>query len=663
MSSYVHILPYVRKREKMLGYFPTAYPDELFYSTCARFSDRMQYTSRYAPIQDLFGTVGVKAIADLPSHLETFLNRLPPGHHYTIDALINYHTLFPFYRPFLKRDRQQRVRECMQNNDGHVIHALLGSTHNSLYSLGWLRFCPQCVEADRKVFGECYWHRVHQLSCVRVCPAHSISLLESGVHTSNRRYVREFISAEKAVQEKCTPISIVEAFSQIFRRIAHDVSWLLNHPQFSYDSDLLKTQYYSILVNQGFAKHGKRMYPVELIRSFNDYYTQDFLQLIDCRFEVDDHDSWLRRAIRPGGSGTHPLHHILLIHFLGYEAETFFNLPTTQRPFGDGSWVCLNPASDHYKQYRVLDCQWQQRAASNQGKPIGTFSCECGFVYSRIGPDKTSNDLFRLDHVKAYGPVWETALQQLWNDPSKTLKEIARRLLVAPNTAKCQALRIGLSLPRPGCNKQWQLSDHLALSGTLQRRHSQEECRQAWLLLMEEHPGVGMNVLIGKLPNIYSWLRRNDPEWLKAHRPLSQRKVPPPRQIDWERRDKEVAEAVKASAHRLKNTNGFLIKLTLTALGKDTGYQKVFARYLDKLPLTKQVLSQVVETREDYAIRRILWVAHCYQEEHICPTRSQLVERANVVKEIAALPRVKEAIENALVTVTSSIDISQEHVT
>src|SRR6266567_9363391 len=138
----------MRKRENMIGCFPTVYPDELFYSACARFSDRMQYTSRYAPLKDLFGTVNVKAIADLPSHLETFLNRLPPEHQYTIDTLIDNHTLFPFYRPFLKRDWQQRVRECMQNNDGHVIHALLGSTHNNLYSLGYLRFCPQCVEAD-----------------------------------------------------------------------------------------------------------------------------------------------------------------------------------------------------------------------------------------------------------------------------------------------------------------------------------------------------------------------------------------------------------------------------------------------------------------------------------------------------------------------------------
>jgi Tn7-like transposition protein D len=180
---------------------------------------------------------------------------------------------------------------------------------------------------------------------------------------------------------------------------------------------------------------------------------------------------------------------------------------------------------------------------------------------------------------------------------------------------------------------------------------------------MEEHPGVGRHELIKKLPNLYSWLERNDLEWFKAHRPLSQRKAPPPRQIDWERRDKEVAGAIQASAHRLKNTNGSLMKLTLTALGKDTGYQKTIARHLDKLPLTKQVLSQVVEAREGYAIRRILWFVRCYQEEHICPTRNQLIERAYVRKEIAALPRVKETIENALVTLNSSNDISHEHVT
>jgi len=508
----------------MIGYFPEAYPDELFYSICARFSDKMQYPKRYVALQELFGTRGVRAIVDLPSHLETVLKRLPPGHHYTINTIIDYHTLFPFYRPFLKPDGQQRVRECMQNNAGQVIHALLGSTHSTLYSLGCLRFCRSCVEADKKLFGECYWHRVHQLSCVRICPLHRISLLESGVHISKRRYEREFISAEKAVQEKYTPLDVAEAFSQNFQRIAHDVSWLLDHPQFGYDSDLLKTQYYTILAHQGFSRRGKRMYREAFFRSFNDHYPQDFLHMIHCELEIHTtYESWLHRAVRPGGAGTHPLHHLLLIHFLGYEAETFFHLPTTQNSFGD----------------------------------------------------------------------------------------------------------------RP------------ALRSTPHRRYSQEECRQQWLLLIEKNPGVGRSVLLKKLPNIYSWLERNDPQWLREHRPPSQRRAPSPRQIDWEKRDKEVAEEIKASVYRLQNTNGYPIKLTLTALGREAGYLKMLTMHLDRLPLTKQIVFHVVETPEDFAIRRIWWLARRYQEEHLCPTRSQLVWRVHISKEIAALPRVKEAIDMA----------------
>lgn len=129
----------------MIGYFPEAYPDELFYSICARFSDKMQYPAKQALSQELFGMETAQAIVDLPIHLEKFINVLPPGHHYTIDRLIDDHTLFPFYRPFLPADFQHRLRYCMQKDTYNVILTLIrGTAYSHLSALGCLRFCPPC---------------------------------------------------------------------------------------------------------------------------------------------------------------------------------------------------------------------------------------------------------------------------------------------------------------------------------------------------------------------------------------------------------------------------------------------------------------------------------------------------------------------------------------
>jgi len=50
----------------MIGYFPEPYPDELFYSLCARFGDRMKYANKLTVARDLFGKSTATAVVDLP---------------------------------------------------------------------------------------------------------------------------------------------------------------------------------------------------------------------------------------------------------------------------------------------------------------------------------------------------------------------------------------------------------------------------------------------------------------------------------------------------------------------------------------------------------------------------------------------------------------------
>jgi hypothetical protein len=173
---------------------------------------------------------------------------------------------------------------------------------------------------------------------------------------------------------------------------------------------------------------------------------------------------------------------------------------------------------------------------------------------------------------------------------------------------------------------------------------------------MEKMPEAGRRVLQKSLPGIYAWLAKNDREWLKAHTPISPSRVPPGPQIDWESKDREIVETVKVSAHRLKHTDGYPARLTLTAIGRDIGHQRTLYHHLDKLPLTKLALSEVIETPEDFAIRRILWSACRYQEENILPTRKQLANRVHVFRNLAELPRVKEAIDTAWASLSSMRD-------
>ena len=60
------------------------------------------------------------------------------------------------------------------------------------------KYCPKCALRDRECYGEAYWHRVHQLQGVTVCPEHGVPLIESAVRR-NRAESRIEAAAELVI--------------------------------------------------------------------------------------------------------------------------------------------------------------------------------------------------------------------------------------------------------------------------------------------------------------------------------------------------------------------------------------------------------------------------------------------------------------------------------
>jgi hypothetical protein len=68
--------------------------------------------------------------------------------------------------------------------------------------------------------------------------------------------------------------------------------------------------------------------------------------------------------------------------------------------------------------------------------------------------------------------------------------------------------------------------------------------------------------------------------------------------------------------------------------------------------MTAQVLADLVETREQYAVRRVWWAADLYFQEHVLPQEWQIVMRANVYS-LKGNSEVKCAVEGAIVALRS----------
>jgi len=321
----------------MIGNWPDPYPDELFYSICARFSEHVRYSSKRSVVAELFGTDQAMACISLPSHLDYLVSQLPPYSNYDINRIIDQHTLLPYFAPFLPPERYTRLHQDMSSNNGPTLHMRAGLMASRVPLPQWLRFCPQCVEEDRRRIGECYWHRIHQAPGVEICPLHKLPVRNSSAHARNMQTRYEFILAESAVLEALPEqFDGNEQLSEILFALASDAQWLLNQRDLSQELVALQHRYRVRLADLGLSTYRGRIDRNELLSRFRKMYAPELLRLLHC--ELDEHmeDNWLVRLVYKPDNAQHPLHHLLLIHCLGQTAEVFFRFPTQSKPFGDG---------------------------------------------------------------------------------------------------------------------------------------------------------------------------------------------------------------------------------------------------------------------------------------------------------------------------------------
>ena len=125
------------------------------------------------------------------------------------------------------------------------------------------------------------------------------------------------------------------------------------------------------------------------------------------------------------------------------------------------------------------------------------------------------------------------------------------------------------------------------------------------------------------------WLYRHDKAWLQATRRQLQKQVRSSR-VNWEQRDGWLSSKVIQAARALYATHVRPTRITIAILGRYVGQLALLQQHLDKLPLTAQMLSEVIESREAFAVRRILWIVTTSVKKRHYLERWELIKRAGV---------------------------------
>lgn len=635
----------------MIGYFPSPYPDELFYSLCARYSSLYNYSAQFATLKELFGTSSSTSISGFAGHLNTFHKHLFDLNSYSPNQIIRNHTIFPFFSGFLPSDRYFHVCEDMKNDTVKSAFYRMGILGSCLPMPSWMRFCIHCQEEDVKHYGETYWHRHHQLPGIEVCHRHQVFLQNSKISLRANRRQSEFIPAEPSSEViPTTQVNRANRDHQTHLYLAREATWLLLNPIPGVSLDCLRNRYLHLLIEQGYATFTGSIKVKNLLDAFLSFYSQDLLQQLHCQFRGNDilKTNWVLKLVRKPRNAYHPLYHLLFLHFLGITVKEFFALPTEIHPFGDAPWPCLNRAAEHYGELVITDFRLGNRLRAR--RPIGSFYCDCGFCYSRTGPDLSPENRFQISKMISFGSVWENELKRLWKDEHLPVSQIAKLLNVDPLTVKRHAARMGLVF-------SGDRSKLAPLHQTFQVSHDKEQAKQekcdslrsSWLTALNNTPEITMKALRQKLPHIYQWLIMNDAAWLKEHQPVVRRKTYKTTSVNWAKRDLFLVEAIGDAATTIRQKEPRLKRITKTAIGRELGQITLLLQKTHKMPLSAQLLTSVIETREEFAIRRISWVTERFREEHFTPRSWHLVQRAGVYA-MKDFPSVRDAIEKALIS-------------
>ena len=166
----------------MLNLLPI-YPDELCYSYFSRLfvhSGIIYYIDIANEMFEKKNTyVEYAFINCLKKEFSKELERIIP-----FKILLLEHTLFKYYTLFLPPADKKKALLYALNNKPNIHPYLPIPINKTNY---YLRYCPCCVEEDRNTYGECYFHTIHQIFEISVCPHHRCKLIDTNIPITKAR--------------------------------------------------------------------------------------------------------------------------------------------------------------------------------------------------------------------------------------------------------------------------------------------------------------------------------------------------------------------------------------------------------------------------------------------------------------------------------------------
>ncbi|SCK42651.1 TniQ protein [Variovorax sp. HW608] len=519
-------------------------------------------------LHEVFGDMKAVSSADLPSRLDSMLDRWPEVSPYpTVDEVIEKTTQYPYHRSFMPAERWKELVRRASCGPGSSLKTWLGLVAHRFSASAMFRSCIECDRLSWDINGVLYWHRSHMLPGVVVCPIHRMPLIEHFMQSkdSERSALRlPPLAGTLAIVTRSSLSSLTR-----FSVTSGDALWSEDR---SLTGDLCVATYRARLRELGLCSTSGRVRWAELssliLESNDGFRGWSVGERISQR--TGSVLGWLYGLLRDRERLCHPLTHIVLINLL---FDSFAAYAAAAKEAQGPDLSNISPRTEE-----ILD----------PVPPVDVANCDvsCRVAAIELGISVTTV----VKRRRALGLPISERRKTLTPD---RLAIVRKRLATGvPPAQVAQEAHVSLS-------SVYRIRSETAGLASHPMKVSDEEVvayRKRWVSTgLRASSFRQRRVLDGAA---YAWLYRHDRDWLTANRgraalPVG-RKLRQAR-IDWDKRDENYARRIAALSDDQRGRSPRK-RVSASALLRGTGAQTSIRAHLYRLPKTREALRTCSES-------------------------------------------------------------------
>ncbi|WP_442892519.1 TnsD family Tn7-like transposition protein [Enterobacter sp. P82] len=289
-------------------WLPSCLPDELLISRMIRFVTLYGWTG----LHQLYQILGSEKKSIHPT-MTSGLSSLAFSPHDSAQKLLFQQTLAPVYMYFLSGHNTVIQKAMLSGNSSGTLRACQFPVSGSGSSIV-LKSCPLCAVRDICQYGVAYWHRIHQIPGVSVCPDHAI-ILNIFRFSERQRLIPGFLPDIRVRYSESSGID-----SQ-YAQYCRDVLYLASESRLYIDP---VTLYKKRLQTIGYMTEGGRIRHRYLMRSFYHDMLFSKYSLVHLLPSSSEDYGYLYHLLN-NDFRVHPVRHLLFSFWLFREGDAIYH--------------------------------------------------------------------------------------------------------------------------------------------------------------------------------------------------------------------------------------------------------------------------------------------------------------------------------------------------